>query len=193
MKLFAKYILVLSSFTFTVFVASCQDLHKLKEFPIGNAQDNTLPLTDDITITREFDSDFIYYIMKIYQKGELQLIDSIDITPYGTKFRLFELMDKEEMLLVSEIEYEHFSYYPIYLLKPRDFKKIGNLNIVLDCESCDAQNYPIDDIVIRGNQQTIEFSFRKKLLLWDGNELKPVDKDSFRFVYQIGGQLKTID
>jgi len=75
-------------------------------------------------------------------------------------------------------------YHPVYLITECQIKNIGNLNIRLDCDNCDALNYPLESLIIKGNDKKVEFSFKKDLVLMDKSDFPKFKKDEIRFIYE---------
>lgn len=170
---------------FTIAISFGQDLKHLLEIEVGEFKDNSTSISKNEILTIKTDSNFYNHFLIFKRNEHIMLIDTVEITPYGFNFRLFKFGDANDRLLIVETEYEHVSDYPVYLITETGFEKIGNLNIMLDCDTCDALNYPLSDIVLKGNRNVIEFSFNKNLLLLYADKFKPFGKDEIKFLYNI--------
>ena len=184
MKSRLKNITLIVFCLFTI-ISIGQDLKPLNELKVRDPIDRQIQLSKDFILNIEPDDDLFNYILTFTSNDLIKLTDTFEITPYGFNFRLFEIGNKRGFLLIIEVEYEFTSDYPIYFLSKNKIVKIGNLNIWLDCDSCDVLNYPLTDIILKGNQNKIEFSFLSDLLLNNGEEQKPYRKDEIIFQYDI--------
>ncbi len=184
MKIRPKYITLLIVSLVTI-ISFGQDLKPLNELKVEEPSNNSIHLTKDYILTIKPDKDLFDYIFTLEIENRIKLTDTFEITPYGFNFRLFELENRKGFLLMTEVEYEFISEYPIYLLGKHEIKKIGGLDIRLDCNNCDALNYPLTDIILKGNQNKIEFSFLKDLILINDENIKPYGKNEIIFQYDI--------
>ncbi len=182
MKNRIKYLLIIFLIIASLPLFS-QELTPLSEIIIEDFNGESILLADTDSLTIKTDNELFNYIISISRNGNEQLVDTFEITPYGFGFRLFELENKKGFILMTEVEYELISEYPLYLLGRTEIEKIGNLNIRLDCNNCDALNYPLEDIILKGNQNEIEFSFRKDIVLINMGMQESRPKDKIRFVY----------
>lgn len=182
MKFARTLLIVLLSATSIQLTA--QKLSKPRRLPITEISDTSLQLSQGIVMTQSVDSDWIYRMIRFDREGVEVLADTFDIYS-AFKFRLFDLPKVSYDLLLMELEGEYFSEYPLYMYSDSDFRKIGTLDIRLDCDNCDVLNYPIDDIVIKGNKQQIEFTFNTDLkVVVEGQALARSKKD-VKYIYHI--------
>lgn len=179
-----KYISILI-LLFTLNVSFGQDLKPLPEIEVGEFKGNSASISMNEAITIQTDSNFYYHFVVFKKNENIMLIDTVEITPYGFNFRLFKMADANDRLLIAEVEYEHVSEYPVYFITETGFEKVGNLNISLDCDTCDALNYPLSEIVLKGNENGIEFSFNKDLVLRYEDESRRYGKDEVKFLFDI--------
>ncbi len=187
-KYISTFIIVLTSLTLY-----SQDLRPLLEIEISDKEGDHIKLVNNDVLTIKTDKNFFNHIITIKRDGVEKLTDSVEITPYGFNFRLFELKNEKDFLLITEVEYEYISEYPIYLIKSNEIKKIGNLNIRIDCNDCDALNYPLNEIIIKGNEYEIEFTFLLDLVLINKKAFLKFKKDEIRFIYEFGTEKLKIE
>ena len=178
-----KKLITLIVFCLVAIISIGQDLKILNELKVKEPIDRSIKLSKDFSLTIDPDKDLFNYILSIKSKNTVKLTDTFEITPYGFNFRLFEIENKSDFLLIIEVEYEFTSEYPIYLIKKNEIKKIGNLNIRLDCNDCDVLNYPLSEITVKGNQKMIEFSFTEDLVLINPKKNEKKKYNEIRFVY----------
>jgi len=179
-----KYISILI-LLFTLTISLGQDLKPFPEIEVGEFKGNSVSISKDEAITIQTDSNFYYHFVVFKRNENILLIDTVEITPYGFNFRLFKVTDANDRLLIAEVEYEHVSDYPVYFITETGFEKVGNINIRLDCDTCDALNYPLSEIVLKGNTNRIEFSFNKDLVLLDEDESRRYGKGEVNFLFDI--------
>lgn len=184
MKVKLKYI-ALAVFCLITGISIGQELKPLNELEVKQAKNHSIQLTKDYVLTIKLDENLYDHILTFRYKSTVNHTDTFAITPYGFNFRLFETVNEKDLLLIIEVEYEFTSEYPIYLFKNDEIKKIGYLNIMLDCDSCDVLNYPLSDIVVKGSQNEIEFSFIEDLILINDKKDDFYGKDEIVFHYNI--------
>lgn len=180
-------------FSFTFLAGQGQELKTLKEVELGKIDNNRLILEQEWSVTIKPNSDWIFHIIEFENINKIKLTDSVDLSAEGFNFRLLELNGNKSFIFIIEAIYEYVSYYPVYLIKLGEIKKIGNLNIRLDCENCDALNYPLNDLMIRGNYKKVEFSFKQDLVLLDKKDFAKFKKDEIRFIYEFSGEKLIIE
>ena len=160
-----------------------QELKTLKEAGLGKIDDKQLSLGQEWSVAIKPDSKWIFHVIEFEKNDKIQLTDSVDLTAYGFNFRLLELNGKGNFVFIIEAIYEFVSYYPVYIINQEEIKKIGFLNIRLDCNDCDALNYPLNKIKVQGNNERIEFSFKQDLVLMDKDDFPKYNKNEILFVY----------
>ncbi len=162
-----------------------QEIGLLKEFKLDYLDQNNIVLTNNLKLQIKPDSGFINDIITFTRDEKVIFIDSLEITSEGFNFRLFEIKERKEFLLIIESIYEFASFYPLYLINTDKILQIGYLNIRLDCSECDSYNYPIEDIIVKGNENKIEFIFKKDFeIITEDNSFKKKNEESM-FVYDI--------
>jgi hypothetical protein len=170
-----------------------QKLKPLNEIRLGKGTNNNLILHQDLSISINPDSTWIYHIIEFKKNDNIVFVDSVDLAPDGFNFRLLKLNNKDDLILIVEAVYEYVSYYPVYILQQSKMKKIGNLNIRLDCKNCDALNYPLNDIVVKGNKNIIEFTFKEDLVHYEKPDYPKMKKNEVRFIYEIDNKIFKIE
>lgn len=160
-----------------------QDLKTLSEVELEGFDNDKLILENGWSVKIKPDTEWVFHIIKFENNNELKLTDSVDLAAEGFNFRLLQFYGSNDFIFIIEAIYEYASYYPVYLISQGQIKNIGNLNIRLDCNNCDAFNYPLNDLIIKGNDKRVEFSFKKDLVLMDEKDFSKYKKDEIRFVY----------
>lgn len=161
-----------------------QDLQSLNQIELCEAEDNKLILENGWHLTIEPDSQWIFHVLQFKRYNDIKLVDTVDITSYGFNFKALELNHKETLVLIIETIYEYISYYPVYLIQQDEIKRIGHLNIRLDCKNCDSLNYPLENIIVKGNEDKIEFTFKDDIILLDNKDYPKFRKENIRFLYE---------
>ncbi len=187
-----KPILILF-FSLIYFAGQGQELRTLTEIELGEVVNNKLNLGQELSVSIEPDSEWIFHIIEFERNNNVELIDSVDLAADGFNTRLLKLSNKRDLLFIIEAIYEYVSYYPVYIIQKNEIKKIGILNIRLDCNDCDALNYPLNEIIIKGNGDKIEFTFKQDLVLMDKKNFPKFKKDEIRFVYEFGTEKLKIE
>jgi len=177
-----KQILILI-FSLILYSGYGQELNLLSEVKLDKFDNNKLILEKGWTVKIKPDSEWIFHIIEFEKRNELRLVDSVDLAAEGFNFRLLNLYGNNDFIFIIEAIYEYVSYYPVYLITQGQIKNIGNLNIRLDCNNCDALNYPLNDLIIKANDKKVEFSFKKDLVLMDNQDFPKFKKDEIKFVY----------
>lgn len=170
-----------------------QKLKSLNEIRLGKGTNNNLILHQDLSISINPDSTWIYHIIEFKKNDNIVFVDSVDLAPDGFNCRLLKLNNKDDLILIIEAVYEYVSYYPVYILQQDKIKKMGNLNIRLDCKNCDALNYPLNDIVVKGNKDIIEFTFKGDLVHYEKPDYPKMKKNEVRFIYEIDNKIFKIE
>lgn len=160
-----------------------QDLKTLSEVELEGFDNDKLILENGWSVKIKPDTEWAFHIIRFENNNELKLTDSVDLATDGFNFRLLQFYGSNDFIFIIEAIYEYASYYPVYLISQGQIKNIGNLNIRLDCNNCDAFNYPLNDLIIKGNDKRVEFSFKKDLVLMDEKDFSKYKKDEIRFVY----------
>lgn len=131
----------------------------------------TIYLNSDNSLTFKTDKRQFYSIMNYsnsrFRQNSKQSIDSVDLTPYVSRVHCFNSeINKDEIVVVWESEFENKSYISVYYLKDNQLMKIGELKISLSCPTCEYFGYPIKSINIQKDKNNIEFSFLEDLEYW---------------------------
>jgi hypothetical protein len=179
MKMRLKYISLIIIICLASTISFSQGLKALPELEIGYLENDSISLSKNVLLTIKMDPDYLYHVLTFKRDEIEELVDSVGLTNYGFNFRFFELRDNNAQLLIAEAEHEYLSEYPIYLIDKTEIMKIGELSIGLD-----GINYPLNDIIIKGNQDKIEFSFLRNLVLIIGERIEKKQRDEIRYVYK---------
>ena len=180
-------------FSLFLFNGYGQDLKTLSEVELDGIDNSALILEKGWKVKIKPDSEWIFHLIEFEKNDELKLTDSVDFAADGFNFRLVKLNGNNDYLFIIEAIYEYVSYYPVYLIAQGQIKNIGNLNIRLDCSNCDALNYPLGDLIIKGNDKKVEFSFKKDLVIVDKEDFSSYKKDEIRFIYKFNSTRLKID
>jgi|GEM_PF-1480940 len=179
-----KQQIIIFFFCLILFNGFGQELKSLKEVDLDSFEKAELTLTQGWNINITPDKEWIFHKIQFSKDDKIQLTDSVDLAADGFNIRLWELNESQDYILAIECIYEYVSYYPIYLIKHKDITKIGALNIRLDCENCDALNYPLSDFVVKANTDFIEFSFLQDLVLMNQKGFPKFKHDEIQFIYE---------
>ena len=170
-----------------------QELKTLSEVELEAFDNDKLILENGWSVIIKPDTEWAFHIIRFENNNELKLTDSVELATEGFNFRLLQFYERNDYLFIIEAIYEHVSYYPVYFITQGQIKNIGNLNVRLDCNHCDAFNYPLNDLIIKGNDKRVEFSFKKDLILMNEKDFSKFKKDEIRFVYEFNTEKLKIE
>lgn len=106
------------------------------------------------------DTNLLYTSLYFKENDFLKKFDSLDCTPYESFFYVFN-NNNISFILIWETQYEHFSVTNAYLLRDDLLFKIGELEIVENCNSCEFYRFPIKELAIKEESNNIEFMFSR--------------------------------
>jgi hypothetical protein len=127
-----------------------------------------------------------------YSDGDsLQKIDSIEYTPYKSLIHAFKNCD-DSYVLIWETQNEQYSTSQAYLLKENQLSKIGELEVVSDCNSCEFYEFQIKELEIQQKSNKVEFHFSSDVRYKIAKPEERVIKGKrFSYVYDV--QAKNLD
>lgn len=97
---------------------------------------------------------YFYYLVEDF----LKKIDSIEYTPYKSHIHAFKNCD-DSYVLIWETQNEQYPTSQAYLLKENQLSKIGELEVVKDCNLCEFYEFPIKELEIQQKSHNLEFHF----------------------------------
>ena len=130
----------------------------------------------------------LYHSNSGSKRNALMIVDTVDFTDYTSIVHSFSSdNNKREFVVLWETEFESYSYILAYYLIGNQLFKIGELKILLSCQTCEYFGYPIKSIGIRKVNDGIEFLFLKDLnYRISESEEKMFKTGTFKYQYDIG-------
>lgn len=168
-------------------LVSGQTKQNLRLFGIEEIDsDNVLHLDSSKYFTFRKDKSISSLIMNYTCKNEGKVIDTVEFSPYSSKLCKFVSDDKKRFVVLWITNYEYYPYALAYYITGDSLFKMGNLNVLKPCSSCESFEFPIEDVGMKLSCKNIDIFFLKDVLYKeDDMEQKLYKPKSLQYQYNI--------
>ena len=125
------------------------DRHNFIRFSISNID----------SISGKWDKYLVFYSRK--SKYSPQVISKVDLSAgfYKDTLLIYKSNLSDKQVIIWKQEDEYWSYLHIFLFHQDNIILIADMSIGLDCEHCDAFNFPVNKINIQEINNAIKIKF----------------------------------
>lgn len=103
------------------------------------------------------------FLISDYIKNKTKIIDSVSCSPYEVQLITYKSDKFSDYVIIWIVEKEFYSNINLYYVNDNKIWKICNLPIQKVCDNCDEWSYPVDKIIINGDQNEIKICFLQEL------------------------------
>jgi len=156
-------------FSFISCDATDSEFRFQNSFPVGK-DSNCISAKDCFSLDN--DSNFFYTMCYSHNNGNKQSIDTVNDTDllYGSTLNSFKLQENNSYVILWKIKHEFTPSFNAYYVRNGKIIKIGEWGMFTPCETCDIQDYSIEDVLIYQRNGKIEFLFSKDVEYIDYGE-----------------------
>jgi len=140
-----------------------------------NQEANKIIKIDGCGISSNASNDLIYQYLNFYpdknSNTDKSTVDTMDFIPYSIELRVFESLVYPDYVIMWITENEYNSEIHLFYFIDKKISKIGAIPIQSCCDACDSKIYPIEKILIIGNENSIEFKFSEPFEYNTGHDI----------------------